>query len=103
MRISDWISDVCSSDLDPLGAAGDFTSAPEISQMFGEMVGVWIADLWLRAGKPAFRYIELGPGRGTLALDALRTMARFGAMPQGLHLIETSPADRKSTRRNSSH
>src|SRR3546814_800844 len=88
---------------DPLGAAGDFTTAPEISQMFGEMVGVWIADLWLRAGKPAFRYIELGPGRGTLALDALHTMARFGAMPQGLHLIETSPADRKSTRRNSSH
>src|SRR3546814_17103850 len=60
--------------------------------MCGDMVGVWIADLWLRAGKPAFRYIELGPGRGTLALDALRTMARFGAMPQGLHLIETSPA-----------
>ncbi|WP_184098712.1 class I SAM-dependent methyltransferase [Sphingopyxis panaciterrulae] len=77
---------------DPLGAAGDFTTAPEISQMFGEMVGVWIADLWLRAGKPAFRYIELGPGRGTLALDALRAMARFGAMPQGIHLIETSPA-----------
>src|SRR3546814_609740 len=60
--------------------------------MFGEMVGVGIADLWLRAGKPALRYIERGPGRGTLALDALRTMARFGAMPQGLHLIETSPA-----------
>src|SRR3546814_18669425 len=37
---------------DPLGAAGDFTTAPEISQMFGEMVGIWIADLWLRAGKP---------------------------------------------------
>lgn len=77
---------------DPLGAAGDFTTAPEISQMFGEMVGIWIADLWSRAGKPAFRYVELGPGRGTLAADALRTMARFGCEPIGVHLVETSPA-----------
>ncbi|MGH6632358.1 class I SAM-dependent methyltransferase [Sphingopyxis sp.] len=76
---------------DPLGAAGDFTTAPEISQMFGEMVGVWIADLWQRAGSPAFRYIELGPGRGTLPVDALRTMARFGCTPLGVHLVETSP------------
>ncbi|SKB28643.1 SAM-dependent methyltransferase, MidA family [Sphingopyxis flava] len=76
---------------DPLGAAGDFTTAPEISQMFGEMVGIWIADLWLRAGRPAFSYVELGPGRGTLASDALRAMARFGAVPQGIHLVETSP------------
>jgi len=76
---------------DPLGAAGDFTTAPEISQMFGEMVGIWIADLWQRAGRPAFRYIELGPGRGTLAADALRAMARFGCTPQGVHLVETSP------------
>src|SRR5690606_7026183 len=76
---------------DPLGAAGDFTTAPEISQMFGEMVGIWIADLWLRAGRPAFCYVELGPGRGTLASDALRAMARFGAVPQGIHLVETSP------------
>ncbi|WOF45439.1 SAM-dependent methyltransferase [Sphingopyxis indica] len=77
---------------DPLGADGDFTTAPEISQMFGEMVGIWIADLWQRAGQPAFRYVELGPGRGTLAADALRTMARFGCVPQGVHLVETSPA-----------
>ncbi len=76
---------------DPLGAAGDFTTAPEISQMFGEMVGIWIADLWSRAGSPAFRYVELGPGRGTLAADALRTMARFGCTPHGVHLVETSP------------
>ena len=61
---------------DPLGAAGDFTTAPEISQMFGEMVGVWIADLWARAGSPAFHYVELGPGRGTLAADALRAIDR---------------------------
>ncbi|MDZ3833080.1 MAG: SAM-dependent methyltransferase [Sphingopyxis sp.] len=77
---------------DPLGAAGDFTTAPEISQMFGEMVGIWAADLWQRAGMPAFRYVELGPGRGTLAVDALRVMARFGCTPLGVHLVETSPA-----------
>lgn len=77
---------------DPLGAAGDFTTAPEISQMFGELIGVWIADLWSRAGSPAFRYAELGPGRGTLAADALRVMARFGCEPVGIDLVETSPA-----------
>jgi len=77
---------------DPLGAAGDFTTAPEISQMFGEMVGIWAADLWRRAGSPAFRYVEFGPGRGTLAADALRTMARFGCTPTGIDLVETSPA-----------
>ena len=75
---------------DPLGAAGDFTTAPEISQMFGEMIGVWVADLWARAGRPAFRYIELGPGRGTLAADALRAMARFGCTPLAAHFVETS-------------
>ncbi|MDO9370878.1 MAG: SAM-dependent methyltransferase [Sphingopyxis sp.] len=76
---------------DPLGAAGDFTTAPEISQMFGEIIGLWITDLWSRAGCPAFHYVELGPGRGTLAADALRTMARFGCSPLGTHLVETSP------------
>ena len=81
---------------DPLGAAGDFTTAPEISQMFGEMVGIWIADLWSRAGSPAFRYVELGPGRGTLAADALRVMARFGCTPVGVDLVETSPTLRAS-------
>ena len=81
---------------DPLGAGGDFTTAPEISQMFGEMVGIWIADLWQRAGRPAFRYAELGPGRGSLAADALRAMARFGCTPQGIHFVETSPALRSA-------
>jgi len=77
---------------DPLGAAGDFTTAPEISQMFGELIGLWIADLWTRAGSPPFRYVELGPGRGTLAVDALRAASRFGCAPLGIHLVETSPA-----------
>jgi SAM-dependent MidA family methyltransferase len=76
---------------DPLGAAGDFITAPEISQMFGELVGVWLADLWLRAGKPAEpHYVELGPGRGTLAADALRAMRAAGLDPT-LELVETSP------------
>jgi SAM-dependent MidA family methyltransferase len=76
---------------DPLGAAGDFTTAPEISQMFGEMVGLWCADIWLRAGKPSnLAYVELGPGRGTLASDALRTAAQFGFEPPAF-LIDSSP------------
>ena len=77
---------------DPLGAAGDFTTAPEISQMFGELVGLWCADLWDRAGRPTFRYVELGPGRGTLAADALRAMRRVGCNPVGVELVETSPS-----------
>ena len=76
---------------DPLGASGDFTTAPEISQMFGELIGLWLADLWLRAGRPEVRYVELGPGRGTLASDALRSMATIGLIPP-VHFVETSPA-----------
>ncbi len=75
---------------DPLGARGDFTTAPEISQMFGELIGLWFADLWDRAGRPEARYVELGPGRGTLAVDALRAMARAGLTPP-VDLVETSP------------
>jgi NADH dehydrogenase [ubiquinone] 1 alpha subcomplex assembly factor 7 len=75
---------------DPFGAEGDFTTAPEISQMFGEMVGLWLTDLWLRMGKPAAHYVELGPGRGTLAADARRAMAMVGLNPS-FHFVETSP------------
>src|SRR5687768_6203099 len=76
---------------DPLGAAGDFTTAPEISQMFGELVGAALADCWLRAGAPETAvYAELGPGRGTLAADALRVM-RGGGFAGAVHLVETSP------------
>lgn len=75
---------------DPLGTDGDFTTAPEISQMFGEMIGLWCADLWMRAGQPTVAYAELGPGRGSLAADALRSMARFGLVP-AVHFVETSP------------
>ena len=76
---------------DPFGAAGDFTTAPEISQMFGEMVGAALADAWTRAGKPSEAiYAELGPGRGTLAADALRVL-RAAGFSGGVHLVESSP------------
>ncbi|MCP3736553.1 SAM-dependent methyltransferase [Sphingomonas sp. RP10(2022)] len=75
---------------DPLGATGDFVTAPEISQMFGELIGLWCADLWDRAGRPAAAWVELGPGRGTLAADALRAMAKAGFAPP-VHFVETSP------------
>ena len=76
---------------DPLGVSGDFTTAPEISQMFGEMVGAALADCWDRAGRPDNTvYVELGPGRGTLAADALRVMAKAGLRPE-VHFVETSP------------
>ena len=79
----------------PLGATGDFVTAPEIHQMFGELTGAALADVWARAGKPADAiYAELGPGRGTLANDALRVMRRAGF--EGVaHLIESSPALRE--------
>ena len=76
---------------DPFGEAGDFTTAPEISQMFGEIVGAVLTDCWARAGRPEAHYVELGPGRGTLAADALRVMCAAGLQPE-VHLVETSPA-----------
>jgi len=81
---------------DPLGAAGDFTTAPEVSQMFGEMVGAVLADAWKRAGEPAGAiYVELGPGRGTLAADALRVLRSAGFAGE-VHLVETSPVLRQA-------
>jgi SAM-dependent MidA family methyltransferase len=76
---------------DPLGAAGDFITAPEISQMFGELIGLALADVWARAGRPeGALFVELGPGRGTLAADALRAMGAAGFEPS-VQLVETSP------------
>jgi SAM-dependent MidA family methyltransferase len=80
---------------DPLGASGDFTTAPEISQMFGELVGACLADCWARSGKPQCAYVELGPGRGTLATDALRVMRSAGLDPP-VHFVETSPVLREA-------
>lgn len=87
---------------DPLGAPGDFTTAPEISQMFGELIGLWAVAAWQQMGVPdPFRLIELGPGRGTLMADALRAarlVPAFGAAAR-LHLVETSPVLRQSQAR----
>ncbi|HEU5481992.1 MAG TPA: SAM-dependent methyltransferase, partial [Sphingomicrobium sp.] len=83
---------------DPLGAHGDFITAPEISQMFGELVGACLADCWARVGSPQDAiYVELGPGRGTLASDALRTMRAVG-FAGGVHFVETSPVLRETQR-----
>ena len=88
---------------DPFGApserGGDFVTAPEISQMFGELLGLWCADAWQRLGSPSpCLLVELGPGRGSLMADALRATAGvpgfFAAMD--LHLLEASPALREA-------
>ncbi len=80
---------------DPLGTSGDFITAPEISQMFGELLGLALAQSWLDQGAPAaFTLAELGPGRGTLMADILRATAQvpgFHAAAR-LHLVEVSPA-----------
>lgn len=78
----------------PFGQAGDFTTAPEISQVFGELIGLWAADLWLRAGRPArVHLVELGPGRGTLMADAWRATARVPGFHAAadIHFVEMSP------------
>lgn len=83
---------------DPLGRAGDFTTAPEISQMFGELIGLWAAQTWIGMDQPAhLNWIELGPGRGTLSADALRAMAGVPGLTDALnlHLVETSPVLRE--------
>ena len=77
---------------DPLGHAGDFVTSPEISQMFGELIGLWLADMWIRAGRDEpVHYVELGPGRGTLARDALTATKRYGLTPR-VHFVESSVA-----------
>jgi NADH dehydrogenase [ubiquinone] 1 alpha subcomplex assembly factor 7 len=74
---------------------GDFITAPEVSQMFGELIGTWLADLWHRMGQPSdFCLVELGPGRGTLMADILRAanvLPDFAKAAQ-VHFVETSPA-----------
>ena len=83
---------------DPFGASGDFTTAPEISQMFGELIGLCLAQTWMDQGAPAqITLAEIGPGRGTLRADALRAtrgVVDFHAA-LSVHFIETSPTLRK--------
>ena len=84
---------------DPLGAGGDFTTAPEISQMFGELIGLCLAQCWLDQGAPApFTLAELGPGRGTLMADLLRATRTVPGFHEAMevHLVEASPILRTS-------
>ncbi|HLH96834.1 MAG TPA: SAM-dependent methyltransferase [Xanthobacteraceae bacterium] len=87
--------------VDPFGAAGDFTTAPEISQMFGELIGLWAGSVWRQMGSPTpINLIELGPGRGSMMQDALRAA---NVMPEFrsaivLHMVEVSPILEKRQR-----
>jgi len=83
---------------DPFGESGDFTTAPEISQMFGELLGLALAQAWLDRGAPApFKLVELGPGRGTLMADMLRAADHVPGFTCAakVHLVETSPVLRE--------
>ena len=87
---------------DPLGARGDFTTAPEVSQVFGELVGLCLAGAWLDRGRPSpVRLIELGPGRGTLMADALRAARAVPGFLDAarVHLVEASGPLREAQRR----
>ncbi len=87
---------------DPLGAQGDFITAPEISQMFGELIGLWMAAVWKQMGAPEnIRIVELGPGRGTMMKDALRAVQVMPAFGEAivLHLVEINPALRAQQER----
>src|ERR1700720_2185912 len=83
---------------DPLGREGDFTTAPEISQMFGELLGLWAASVWKAIGSPSLlRLIELGPGPGTMMGGGLRALRVLPPLYQSLsvHLVEINPVLRE--------
>ena len=89
------------ADSSSSGPVGDFITSPEISQLFGELVGVWMVDCWHKLGKPpSFSLVELGPGRGTLMRDMMRTIRHWPAMHSAVevHLLETSPKMREKQR-----
>ncbi|KAG7563922.1 Protein arginine methyltransferase NDUFAF7 [Arabidopsis suecica] len=88
---------------DVFGAQGDFITSPEVSQMFGEMIGVWTVCLWEQMGRPErVNLVELGPGRGTLMADLLRGTSKFKNFKESLHihLVECSPALQKLQHQN---
>ena len=83
------------------GPVGDFITSPEISQLYGELVGVWLVDCWHKLGKPpSVSLVELGPGRGSLMRDILRTVRHWPAMHSAVevHLVETSALMREKQR-----
>ncbi|KAA2315176.1 class I SAM-dependent methyltransferase [Pseudooceanicola sediminis] len=106
LRLSDYMADCLLhprygyyTTRDPLGAAGDFTTAPEISQMFGELIGLSLAQSWLDQGAPSpFTLAELGPGRGTLMADILRATRGVPGFHAAmtLLLVEVSPTLRRA-------
>ena len=84
-----------------IGALGDFVTAPEISQVFGELIGLWSAVVWQQMGSPkTFDLVEYGPGRGTLMADALRALARVPHFLDAarVRLVEVSPVLRQAQR-----
>ena len=86
---------------DPLGREGDFITAPEVSQMFGELIGLWAASVWSAMGAPEqVKFIELGPGRGTMMADALRALRVLPPLYQSLtiHMVEVNPVLREKQR-----
>ncbi|XP_057541015.1 uncharacterized protein LOC130818808 isoform X2 [Amaranthus tricolor] len=88
---------------DVFGAEGDFITSPEVSQMFGEMIGVWAMCVWEQMGRPKnVNLVELGPGRGTLMVDLLRGASKFKQFTDSLHvhLVECSPTLKKIQHRN---
>ena len=100
MTVAEWMAECLLhprhgyySTRDPLGAAGDFTTAPEISQMFGELLGLCLAQAWLDQGLGPVTLAELGPGRGTLMADVLRATRAVPGFREAasVHLVEASP------------
>ncbi|SPP83419.1 protein arginine methyltransferase NDUFAF7 homolog, mitochondrial [Drosophila guanche] len=78
---------------DVFGREGDFITSPEISQIFGELVGIWLVTEWRKMGSPSpFQLVELGPGRGTLARDVLKILTKFKLGAEfSMHMVEISP------------
>ncbi|WP_421782746.1 class I SAM-dependent methyltransferase [Kiloniella litopenaei] len=105
ISVADYMADVLIAPAhgyymsnEPFGLSGDFITSPEISQMFGELIGFWCADTWYNMGGPTeIHLVELGPGRGTLMSDLMRAAAMVPGFHQTvkIHLIEVSPKLRK--------